>query len=237
MNALFLSYNGSEGRVEDVEIKEIFEIAGAIVASVGGAGVIIVGLSSWLGKVWANRLLEDEKAAHNKELEEYKERLQEQLGRVEAINEKALYISKAQFDNEYKIYSEIWDKMHEARVASEMLYPRYEEVPASEDERKKYNQSKYTTYIEKYNSYTMTIEKYAPFYQESFYKKLIEIRNICHSLGVCFEIYEINNQYDKPKPKEVKKEVYHTSHENLKIIVEDLQNSLREYLRKLRLEE
>jgi len=39
---------------------EIFEISGAILASVGGASVVIFGLSSFLAKVWASRILESD---------------------------------------------------------------------------------------------------------------------------------------------------------------------------------
>jgi hypothetical protein len=38
-----------------------FELAGAILFSVGSAGAILVALSSWLGKVWASRILEQER--------------------------------------------------------------------------------------------------------------------------------------------------------------------------------
>lgn len=37
------------------------ELAGAILFSIGSAGAILFALSSWLGKVWANRLLEKER--------------------------------------------------------------------------------------------------------------------------------------------------------------------------------
>ena len=38
-----------------------FELAGAILFSVGSAGAILFALSSWLGKVWASRILERER--------------------------------------------------------------------------------------------------------------------------------------------------------------------------------
>lgn len=38
-----------------------FELAGTILFSIGSAGAILFALSSWLGKVWANRILERER--------------------------------------------------------------------------------------------------------------------------------------------------------------------------------
>jgi len=49
---------------------EVLKITVAILASVGGASAIVLAMSNWLGKVWANRILETERAKHNRKLEE-----------------------------------------------------------------------------------------------------------------------------------------------------------------------
>ncbi|WP_298441012.1 hypothetical protein [uncultured Ferrimonas sp.] len=55
--------------------EDVFKIITAVITSVGAAGVIIFGLSNWLGKVWASRILEREKNVLNKELEATKREL------------------------------------------------------------------------------------------------------------------------------------------------------------------
>lgn len=87
------------------------EIATAIIVSIGGAGAIILGLSSWLGKVWANRILEREKAEHSKEIENYKSRLELELQKYNYLNDKATHISKKQYEKEFQIYIDIWDSL------------------------------------------------------------------------------------------------------------------------------
>jgi hypothetical protein len=51
-------------------------IGTAIIASLGGGGVVVFGLSDWLGKIWANRLMESERQAHAVELEKLTDALQ-----------------------------------------------------------------------------------------------------------------------------------------------------------------
>lgn len=218
-----------------MNLKAIFEISAAIVASFGGAGAIIIGLSSWLGKVWANRILENEKYEHSRELEEYKEKLSEQLAKVGAINDKALYISKAHYDNEYRIYSEIWEKLHKATLFSEDLFPRgIASIPIDLEERKKFNQEKYKNFVDAFNEFSITTDKYAPFYKSEFYEKFKSIRKICQSFGVDFEIYVLDDCAD-PMSSDMKREVYHTRHDELRPLKEDLQNQIRDYLTQLRL--
>lgn len=56
----------------------IFEIISAVIFSVGSAGGIILALSSWLGKVWANRLMEEDRNKYKKELTELKTQLEKE---------------------------------------------------------------------------------------------------------------------------------------------------------------
>lgn len=62
---------------------EIFTTIASVLFSILSSGVIVIALSSWLGKVWANRILENEKNAlallkekyikeHNEKFETYK---------------------------------------------------------------------------------------------------------------------------------------------------------------------
>jgi hypothetical protein len=47
----------------------VYEIAQAIIISIGGGGLIVLSLSGYLGKVWAARLMASETAKHQHDLE------------------------------------------------------------------------------------------------------------------------------------------------------------------------
>ena len=66
-----------------------FEVLGSIFSG----GAIVMAMSSWLGKVWANRIIEKETA-------EYKERLERLCKELERKN----HVSKVRFDAEFAIY-------------------------------------------------------------------------------------------------------------------------------------
>jgi hypothetical protein len=63
----------------------MFYEAVAILASVGGAGVVLFGLSSWLGKVWASRIMEREKAELIKSIDTTKADLTRSIEREKAV--------------------------------------------------------------------------------------------------------------------------------------------------------
>lgn len=57
-----------------------------IIASLGGGGLIVAGLSSWLGKLWADRLMERERADHEAQLTRLRADLEHQnQAQIEAL--------------------------------------------------------------------------------------------------------------------------------------------------------
>ena len=53
-------------------MKDIVEIVGGVIVSLGGGAAIVFAFSNWLGKLWADRLMSAEKAKHDRELESFR---------------------------------------------------------------------------------------------------------------------------------------------------------------------
>lgn len=89
-----------------MQISEILSIAAAIITSVGTTGVIIFGLSNWLGRIWSNRIMEKDRAHHSHELE--KLRVSLQLEQDKSIK---------QIQHELDIFREKHLKAHNDKIA------------------------------------------------------------------------------------------------------------------------
>lgn len=219
----------------------MLEFVSALLVSIGSGAAVIFGLSSWLGKVWASRILENEKKEHQKEIEEYKANLSSQIDRIKMINEKALYISKVQYDKEFSIYQEIWVALSNCILSTQKLYPVFENVPLQEEAINEFNDRKYNTFVENFNLYSNTIDKYAPFYSEDFYAGFIEIRNLCKRTGDIFRIYTYDIKYsqtyamarDTEMSSDEGKEVYSTIPKELEEREQAMQKVIRTYLKNL----
>ncbi len=95
--------------------EEVFTISAAILGSVGGAAAIIFGLSSWLGKVWANRILEKDKLKYTTELEKIKTELQ-------GASQKQNLIFSLYFEGQFKLYNDLWISLSELQSRVEDLW-------------------------------------------------------------------------------------------------------------------
>jgi hypothetical protein len=56
-------------------LKELAELSASVLVSLGGSGAILLGLSNWFGKLWAERLMEKERARYQLALEGFKAQL------------------------------------------------------------------------------------------------------------------------------------------------------------------
>jgi hypothetical protein len=87
-------------------MKDIAQIAAAIIASVGASGAIIFALSSWLGKIWAKRIMIQDQANHDRQLTILRNDLQRE-------NQESLNKLKTEFE----IYRETFLQGHSDKIA------------------------------------------------------------------------------------------------------------------------
>jgi hypothetical protein len=59
--------------------EDYWNIAAAVLTSLGGGAIIVAAFSSWLGKVWANRILEKDRAKYQTEIELLKSDLDKKI--------------------------------------------------------------------------------------------------------------------------------------------------------------
>ena len=98
-----------------MNMTEIFYVAGAVLASTGGAAAIIFGLSSWLGRVWANRILENDKLFYSSELEKLKNKL-------DTNSQQQQFIFSLYFESQFKLYNELWNALIELQDYVDALW-------------------------------------------------------------------------------------------------------------------
>lgn len=137
-------------------MKEIFQITFAIIASIGSGGAIVFALSSWLGKIWAQRII-------NKD---------------ELTNNYILYSSQIQFEREYKIYSQIWLKMLNMKTDILSLDPILDAYYEDEKEYKKEYIKRRNKSAQSLNSLYEEIYSNAPFIDSDIYNVLLEIADL-----------------------------------------------------------
>ena len=115
-----------------MSVNEVFKIAAAIIASVGGASFIVAGASAWRGKVWANRLMQQDIAKYNEALAN----LNSNLKKLEA--EHQVRFSRLH-EKQAEVIATLYDKLYHFNTSLQRLLFEYQHREIREDlDRKLY---------------------------------------------------------------------------------------------------
>ena len=139
-----------------------------ILASVGVGGAIVAALSSWLGKVWAERLMVRETAKYREELE----RLTKQL-------ERKNYVSKVRFDAEFSVYRELCAVTDEMERAVYWLFPTIDNLPTDEEQQKIIFHERYRKAFEAYQKASKSLGKNNAFISKEIYDLFFSLGELC----------------------------------------------------------
>ena len=161
------------------------------------------------------------KTQNQKEIEQYKSELVEQVELLKAQKETLNYITKTQFDAEFKMYQELSASSFEAIMTLRILDKEVYLGKFQEEYNKRWKLES----LEKVNSFATTVYKYAPFIEEKFFVRLNDLAK---------QINDINNNIEFDNDGNIIKN--NTLIEEEKKVLKAQQNliaDLRKYLRTL----
>lgn len=161
---------------------DVFELIGKVVAAVGGAGVIIIGISSWISKLWAKWFMEKEKQKFSKDIEIYKHELQKEIEITRNLNEQMAYRNKVIFDSEYKYYEEIAPKLIAAGSSIQEYLATQDEFrndKSNKDLANKMIKEKYDVAHKRTFEFYDCICKYSFFVDKAAYEEMVNYFGLC----------------------------------------------------------
>ena len=98
----------------------ILEILGAI----GGATLIILSLASWLGKIWASKILEEDKAKYAREIELLKTQLSKDVESFKCEIDLAKLSLSRYSENQFNLYNKLWISLVELKLSGDILWDK-----------------------------------------------------------------------------------------------------------------
>jgi hypothetical protein len=208
-----------------------WQIVLGIIASVGGGGIIVAGFARFAGKVWSERYIQSKEQEFQGKLEAVRAENAKELDKLRAQIDKSIFISRTQFETEYKMYIQIFDSIFDFIASSCRLFPAgLNQYPADEAERKQHFINQYEEFQGAYNVYSRAIETNAPFIKREIYAKLIKLRNDSNEIACLFpEIRIINDErFSEDYNKIIRENCKKTS--ELQKAFETLKDEVRNYL-------
>lgn len=193
-----------------------------IIGSVGVGGSIVAGLSSWLGRVWADRLMAKETA-----------KFREDLAHLTKQLERKNYVSKVRFDAEFAIYRELSKTLVVVVQDASLLFPLddLQYAPSDDKARRQMYKEYYEDAYKSYTAFSNCLASNSAFIAEDIYQDFESIRKkVCQQVNFYPTVIGMVNTPDISRKKieecwRYTAEVYAEQ--------QKLQNKLREYLKTL----
>ena len=92
---------------------QIWQLIQDVIGPLGGLAAIIAGLSAWIGNVWANRILEKDKAKHAREIELYRTQLELSKSIISRYSE-----------HQFEAYNQLWTSLFDLKNLGDTLWER-----------------------------------------------------------------------------------------------------------------
>ncbi|MDE6442031.1 MAG: hypothetical protein K2L12_04690 [Clostridia bacterium] len=208
----------------------VLEIVATAIASVGGAGAIIWALSSFFGKMWANKILEKQKTEYQKDIEEYKSALSRELEIVKATNERLTYISKVQYDMEISAIKDLTRESHSLLLTCNTVVPVVKNLLKDSEEIILRHNNYYDLYVKSINRFMDAVGNSLAFLEDEVmepYKKFI---------GECRAQFDYYNEIFDPEigfPAKSINKLY-KSGETIEQIFDSAIETTKKYLKSLK---
>lgn len=111
---------------------DFLELIGALLVSVGGASVVIVGLSKWFGEFMSQRLLDWYNNKHESELEGIKTKYQKELESTKTDLDKAKSLYLRYTEKQFELYNDLWKVLLYTKQQADTLWEKAspEKIPS-----------------------------------------------------------------------------------------------------------
>jgi hypothetical protein len=175
----------------------------------------LIGDNSYLAEKGKNEAIKEDLEEINRKLESIKSEYVERNELLRWQLSKKATLHKLQAEKEFEVYSKIWDSIVETKFAVQELRPIFDTINPDEPAKQRW-QRRYKVVAEKAQQLLTQIEKQRPFYPNILYAKLHELLTKVHDEFIDFE-FSLDDNGEK-----MSREGYKTGHENLKKIIDDL---------------
>lgn len=181
-----------------MNLRSLLEVAATILAGLGGAGIIVLACASWLGKVWANRILEVDRLKYGRELERLRNDHEAACRVLQGTLDKAIHVHQVQFETEFRVLSDIWAKLSALRTAMGELRPTMDVVDPDEGPKERFIR-RHRKFGEAFNAFIRAVDDQSPFYSEEIFQELSAALQIARreSISVSIEKPEQNSDWYK----------------------------------------
>lgn len=158
--------------------------------------------------------------------------MEKELTAIKVKQDSILFMTNKQYEKEYEIYLELFEKLAEMILCVNSLFPTVTELPANEKERLQHYEKLYKPCNDAYNELLTAQKKYGPFYQKNVREKLEEVLGLCFRQMRYFRHTKLSKKIENPDSIYIFTQNQFPS--EMGRLENEIEIEVRKYLKKLR---
>lgn len=188
---------------------DVIKVVATTLGSIASGGVVVLALAGWLGRVWANRIMENDRANHARLLEQMKadaarsleaqrhdaqltlhglkersdvlvKRLDDELGR-------GRYVHSMQFKKEFELYEQTWAALALLRNKTLSLRPVLDQHDPAET-REQRQERRLKEFADAFNAFLTLVSDHEPFFPEQVFESINALLRATRMEAVDYEL-------------------------------------------------
>jgi hypothetical protein len=164
---------------EAMNYAEIWHAGLASLFAIVPGATLVVALSSWLGKVWASRILEGDRVKYQREMAEVSASYERKSAFLRSELEKTVYVSRLHFETEFAALKEIWSALAEVRGVFVEIRSAGISLPTIETQAETINRQ-VAAFGEGYNKLSKAVHHNSPFYPKCIFDEVAKLIGIAY---------------------------------------------------------
>lgn len=197
-----------------MNVQDVLQVAATIVAGIGSAGFIILAFSGWLGKVWAARILEQDRLKYQSELERLKGELEARNRELQGEIDKTTYVHRQHFETEFRALRAIWRRIAKMRRDMSSLRPMFSirNLDETRDDRFKAMEERFARFAVAFDAAINAVDDNRPFLTDELSAALERILKAAQAEHVALQLDPIGDAEGANRAR--KKDWYDEGREN-----------------------
>lgn len=161
-------------------MSELWQTVLGIIASVGGASVLIWAVVKFSANRLADLLSQKYQAKLDQELETFKGEMEKQLESFRVKADKTRYVSKVRFDTEFSLCRELMAAAHNMVSYTYHLYPKTKKYSADPEKAKVYEDENWKNAGKYADEFMLLVQRNAPFISKDVYNAFMDLHSLCY---------------------------------------------------------
>jgi hypothetical protein len=173
-------------------------VVSSVLGAAGGSGLVLLGLSGFLGKVWVNRIQQIDRLGVDAQLQRVRGEVDHGLRVLDGAVQRTTLVHRVQFETEFHALKDVWAKVARVRASLCAVRPIFsiQSLVQTKEEARAALFERTNQLMTDLREFVRVRDDLAPFYDATIYSALVELQKPAHKETLDIQLFDPDRTQD-----------------------------------------